>query len=246
MVHFYEEQDVFLDTLEEFRGRGVSGRRRYNSHRETGHAESLEARLCKSGVDVVAARVSNEYVALSAEATLQEFMVDGWPDDALFDQTVSRLLERSRTRWASVRAFGEMVACLWEQGHNGATVRLEHLGIAPLRTRFSLASVRRSPAPVSRKTRDSPSTRFARRIQCSSKGRIHGLKRTDHTRLGGRLRNCQRSIASEIVLWAGVHISRGSADPPISSREPRNCRRCSPLLSIKQGKFLNRPELTAT
>src|SRR5688500_19228341 len=40
------------------------------------------------------------------------------PSCALFPYT---------TLFRSVRAFGEMVAVLWANGHNGATVRLEHL-----------------------------------------------------------------------------------------------------------------------
>jgi hypothetical protein len=34
---------------------------------------------------------------------------------------------RARQNEGRVRAFGEMVAVLWANGHNGATVRLEHL-----------------------------------------------------------------------------------------------------------------------
>jgi hypothetical protein len=39
--------------------------------------------------------------------------------------TVSGLLARARANGRRVRAFGEMVALLWEQGHHSATVRLE-------------------------------------------------------------------------------------------------------------------------
>ena len=42
-------------------------------------------------------------------------------------KTVSSILERGNCRQRRIRAFGEMVAILWAQGNDGATVRLEHL-----------------------------------------------------------------------------------------------------------------------
>ena len=55
-------------------------------------------------------------------------MRQGWPDEELFRVAVNRILDRARGDDSRpVRAFGEMVAVLWAQGHSGATVRLEHL-----------------------------------------------------------------------------------------------------------------------
>jgi hypothetical protein len=53
--------------------------------------------------------------------------MNGWPDEYLFEQTVTELLSRAGRNDRRVRAFGEMVAVLWAQGLSGATVRLEHL-----------------------------------------------------------------------------------------------------------------------
>ena len=54
-------------------------------------------------------------------------MLHGWPDDARFNQVATGLIQRARGPGRRVRAFGEMVALLWHQGHNRATVRLEYL-----------------------------------------------------------------------------------------------------------------------
>jgi hypothetical protein len=40
---------------------------------------------------------------------------------------VTRIIKKARKGNRKIRAFGEMVAILWAQGHNGATVHLEHL-----------------------------------------------------------------------------------------------------------------------
>ena len=59
--------------------------------------------------------------------TLSLFMRNGWPDDERFAECIRAIVDRARAHDRPVRAFGEMVALLWAQGHNGATGRLEHL-----------------------------------------------------------------------------------------------------------------------
>jgi len=70
--------------------------------------------------------LSSEHVA----AVLGTFfsLVNGWPDETAFNQTISSVLTRARGKNnRNIRAFGEMVAILWAQGNIGATVNLEHL-----------------------------------------------------------------------------------------------------------------------
>ena len=72
-------------------------------------------------------RAQDRYIGLEAEQVLERFMVNGWPDDARFEQVIAGLIKRARGEGRKVRAFGEMVALLWARGDQGATVRLEHL-----------------------------------------------------------------------------------------------------------------------
>jgi hypothetical protein len=58
---------------------------------------------------------------------MARFVVDGWPVEALFEQAINGILARARRDHRSVRAFGEMVALMWERGQCGAVVRLEQL-----------------------------------------------------------------------------------------------------------------------
>jgi hypothetical protein len=55
-------------------------------------------------------------------------MRSGWPDKELFFKFINEIIAEARgNNNRKVRAYGEMVAILWEQGYNGATVQLEHL-----------------------------------------------------------------------------------------------------------------------
>lgn len=61
--------------------------------------------------------------------TLARFLVDGRPDQALFRSVVGEAIPAVRAQAAtgSVRAFGEMVSLLWDEGRHQAAARLEEL-----------------------------------------------------------------------------------------------------------------------
>jgi hypothetical protein len=126
-VQFYESDAAFMDALEAF---AVGGIRRSEAIIVIGtesHRRDLETRLEKSGFDLELAKASDQFISLDAGETLRRFMIDGWPDDALFQQMISELLGRARKDNRKVRAFGEMVALMWADGHCDATVRLEEM-----------------------------------------------------------------------------------------------------------------------
>jgi hypothetical protein len=127
LVQIYEKDTVFLDCLEGFVRGGIEDDEAVIVIATDEHRRALERRLARTGIDLDVARRENRYIDLDAEATLAEFMMEGWPDDGKFQQLVSNLMTRARSGGRPVRAFGEMVALLWGRGHNGATIRLEHL-----------------------------------------------------------------------------------------------------------------------
>jgi hypothetical protein len=127
ILQIYESDTVFLDTLAGFVGNGINAGDCCIVIATEAHLLSLEARLKEYGIYIETLLSDNRYIPLSAEDTLAKFMVNGWPDETLFMQTVSELFKTARKQNRRVRAFGEMVAILWAQGHNGATVQLEDL-----------------------------------------------------------------------------------------------------------------------
>jgi hypothetical protein len=127
LVQIYDEESVFLDALEGYVAGGLDAGDGIVVIATPVHLRALESRLAARRLDVAAARATDQYIALDAAQTLSKFMVDNWPDDELFKSLVTELLSRAGRDGRRVRAFGEMVAVLWQQNHHAATVRLEHL-----------------------------------------------------------------------------------------------------------------------
>jgi hypothetical protein len=128
LVQIYEHEASFLAALQGFVVEGVRAGDGVVVIATEPHRRALDERLAVVGCDVDSLRARGQYIVLDAKETLEHFMVAGWPDELRFDATISGLLERaSAGHTRPVRAFGEMVALLWAQGHCGATVRLEHL-----------------------------------------------------------------------------------------------------------------------
>jgi len=127
VVQIYENDAIFLDALVGFAGAGINAGDCVIIIATPAHLKALEERLQSYAVHVDVLIAENRYIPLDAEATLAKFMVNDWPDETLFIQTVSALIDKAQKNNRRVRAFGEMVALLWAEGHNGATVQLEQL-----------------------------------------------------------------------------------------------------------------------
>jgi hypothetical protein len=127
VVQIYESDGVFLDALSGFVGGGINSGDCCIIIATDNHLKALENRLTSYGIQVHDLISEKRYFPLNAEETLKKFMINNWPDETLFNQTVSELLAACSCDNRRIRAFGEMVAILWAEGHNGATVQLEHL-----------------------------------------------------------------------------------------------------------------------
>lgn len=127
LLQIYDNESTYLETLAGFVGSGLTAGDAVLVIATPAHREALRRRLCANGVDVDRSISLDQYIPLDADETLAQFIVNGWPDEERFNRCVTELLVRARLSGRRVRAFGEMVALLWERGHNGATVSLEHL-----------------------------------------------------------------------------------------------------------------------
>jgi hypothetical protein len=91
------------------------------------HRLGLQAWMELAGVDVAAARAGGSYVELDAAGTLDQFMINGWPDPAAFWQVINPVIQHTSETATPVRAFGEMVMLLWESGRIEAAIEVEAL-----------------------------------------------------------------------------------------------------------------------
>lgn len=126
-VQIYADYQSFLDALEGFASGGLRAGESVIVIATEKHRRALDRKLARRGYDLRQAKLDNRYIAVDAEATLSQFMVDGRVDSERFNACVMDLFSRARGNGRRVRAFGEMVAILWEQGDSASTIQLESL-----------------------------------------------------------------------------------------------------------------------
>ena len=91
------------------------------------HRREFEAVMTASGIDADRARGDGSVVWLDARATLDRFVHDGQVDADVFNSVVGGLLRELAADGSHVRAYGEMVALLWDDGDVLAAIELEKL-----------------------------------------------------------------------------------------------------------------------
>jgi len=91
------------------------------------HRRGLEAHAAVVGVDLERARREGRYAERDAAATLARIMPGGHLDREAFDRVVGALVRAAAASGRPVRAFGEMVALLWDAGDVPAAIELERL-----------------------------------------------------------------------------------------------------------------------
>jgi hypothetical protein len=89
------------------------------------HRREFETRLGQAGVDLAGARDDGSYLALDAGQMLSELMLADKLDSAAFDRVTGAVIAAAGAGGRPVRAFGEMVALLWDDGLVSHAVQLE-------------------------------------------------------------------------------------------------------------------------
>ena len=126
-LHVYDNESVFLDTLEGFVAGGLRRGEAVIVVATSAHLYSLEYRLGASPIDTQALQADGSFVCVEADTMLASLMVDGHPDEASFNRNIAQLVEKAHAGGRQVRVFGEMIAVLWHRGEHEATIELERL-----------------------------------------------------------------------------------------------------------------------
>jgi hypothetical protein len=89
------------------------------------HRRAIETRLAGAHADLAAAARDGRYLTLDAGETLATLMPDGQLDPGRFERVVGAAISRAVQARRPVRAYGEMVALLWDAGLVGTAIQLE-------------------------------------------------------------------------------------------------------------------------
>ena len=122
VVHVYADDAHLVKELASFITQGLSQDESIIIVATAQHRAALTEAL-----DAGAQLGADTFVVLDAADTLQKFMIDGAPDPALFETVIGGIVDAAASSGRPVRAFGEMVAVLWEQGNVTGALALEGL-----------------------------------------------------------------------------------------------------------------------
>ena len=118
IVHTYQDRGFLAEAVADYLGTGLA----------RGEAALIIARPAHSAAflqELAAAGEPGQIVVLDAEQTLARFMVDGMPQWNAFREVIGGLIAQVRLQYPAVRAYGEMVDLLWQEGRRDAAIRLE-------------------------------------------------------------------------------------------------------------------------
>jgi PAS domain S-box-containing protein len=126
-VQFYEEDSSLLSSVSEFLANGFAKGESGIVIATKEHREGLRALFERKGIEIDGGADAPRLIMLDAAETLAQFMVNGIPDAALFEESVGALVSEIAGLRTGIRAFGEMVAVLCDDGNSKGAILLEEL-----------------------------------------------------------------------------------------------------------------------
>lgn len=128
-VQFYEDASSLTRIVAGFLADGFKGNHPALVIATPEHRLLIEGDLRARSVDVDGLKRTGSLVVLDARETLAAFMVDGMPVATRFQHVAGEAIRKAclgRTD-CTVRAYGEMVNLLWQDGLAAAAIKLETL-----------------------------------------------------------------------------------------------------------------------
>ena len=128
-VRFYENQASLCRTVANFLGEGIALGQPGLVIATPAHQDAVLAELRSRHFDVDNVQAAGDLLLLDARDVLATFMVDGMPDATLFKMHLPAAIDRlcRGRKDCTIRAYGEMVDVLWQDGLTAAAIRLEML-----------------------------------------------------------------------------------------------------------------------
>jgi hypothetical protein len=126
-VQIYENNEALIDCLHAFLEKGFEIGEVALVIATRAHRSALEAKFTEAGHNVSELKQSGKYAPFDAAETLGLFMDEGRPEAFRFNALLGGLLKGTGQSGTGVRAFGEMVAILWDEGNRDGSIELEQL-----------------------------------------------------------------------------------------------------------------------
>jgi MEDS: MEthanogen/methylotroph, DcmR Sensory domain len=127
VVQFYERDAELLAAVTPYLAEAVRAGEVAIVIATEAHHREFEGALEADGVDLVRARAEGTFVALDAAATMALFIRDGRIDRDSFHDVIGGIVRPAAASGRRVRAYGEMVALLWDAGDVLGAIELETL-----------------------------------------------------------------------------------------------------------------------
>lgn len=127
VVHFYERDSELVATTGRYLAEAAQDGEAAIVIATEAHRRAFAAELAASGVDLAAARHAGTFVEFDAAAMMATFMPGGRIDAGAFRRVIGAVVREAAATGRPVRAYGEMVALLWEAGDVVAAIDLEKL-----------------------------------------------------------------------------------------------------------------------
>ncbi|HLL60667.1 MAG TPA: MEDS domain-containing protein [Candidatus Nitrosocosmicus sp.] len=127
LVQFYQDEKYLMNSLINYIGKGITKGDSCIIIATKEHRDNLKVYLHNIGINIADLETHNKYIALDAEETLSQFMVKNIPDAKRFKKVVGGVIATMSNPPFCIRAFGEMVAILWQKGNKNAALQLEKM-----------------------------------------------------------------------------------------------------------------------
>lgn len=128
-VQFYKDEASLAGTVANFLAEGISTGQPGLVIATAAHADSIIREVAQLGLDVETLRTTGELQFFDARKTLSSFMIGALPDPVRFRLRIGEVIEQlcGRRKPCPVRAYGEMVDLLWQDGNADGAIKLEIL-----------------------------------------------------------------------------------------------------------------------
>lgn len=127
VVQFYDRDDDLVRAVGAYLAEAIRAGEAAIVIATEAHSLAFQAELLDAGVDIAHAVADGALLWLDAERTLATFMDDGQVDPAAFRTKLGDVVRGAERDGRPVRAYGEMVALLWDAGDVLGAIEVEKL-----------------------------------------------------------------------------------------------------------------------